>query len=106
MDTMDRAAPDELASRTPPRKATVSWSAAVDTRLDQLVTLASGTAPERSDLLAAIVAGVAPDGDKLDRLVAQWRKRRVRQVVLGVPDDATVVEMPRHGPGRRARRGT
>jgi len=104
MDSVDRAQPDELARRTPSRKATVSWSAAVDTRLDQLVVLASATAPERSDLLAAIVAGAPADNEKLDRLVLQWRKRKVRDVVLDVSDDATVVEMPRHGPGRRTRR--
>lgn len=103
MDPIDRAAPDQLASRAPRRKATVSWSAAVDTRLDQLVALATGTEPQRSDLLAAIVASAAANGDTLDRIVSRWRKQTVRDVVLDVPEDATVVEMPRHGPGRRPR---
>jgi hypothetical protein len=104
MDKVDHASPDQLASRDPRRKATVSWSAAVDTRLDQLVALATTTEPERCDLLAAIVAAAPADGDKLDRLVARWRKQTVREVVLDVPEDATVVRMPRHGPGRRPRR--
>jgi hypothetical protein len=103
MDETDLAAPDELATSAPRRKATVSWSAAVDMRLDQLVALARGTAPDRSDLLAAVVAGAPADGRKLDRLVAQWRDSKVREVVLDVATDAKTVELPRHGPGRRRR---
>ena len=100
---MDRAAADDLAVRTALRKTTVSWTAAVDHRLDQLVERAAGTAPERSDLLAALVAAAPADGEKLDRMVSQWRKRRVRQVVLDVPAEAREVSLPQHGPGRRRR---
>jgi hypothetical protein len=100
---MDQANPDNLARRTPRRRVTVSWFAAVDRRLDQLVERAEGTEPERSDLLAALVACAPASGDELDDMVAQWRKQKVRDVVLDVAPNASVVEMPRYGPGRRGR---
>jgi hypothetical protein len=104
MESVDRAKPDELARRTTKRKATVSWAAAVDHRLDQLVARAEGTEPERSDLLAALVASAPHSGEELDALVTRWRRQKVRDVVLDVAPSASVVKLPRHGPGRRGRR--
>jgi hypothetical protein len=104
MEDPDVATPDQLARNAHRRKATVIWSAAVDRRLDQLVERARTTEPDRSDLLAALVAAAPEDSRKLDKLVAAWRERKVREVVLNVADDAAAVQLPRHGPGRRARR--
>ncbi len=103
MEPTDHAKPDERAVTAPRRKTTVSWSAAVDKRLDQLTFLATTTEPDRSDLLAAIVAAAPADGSKLDALVAQWRKRTIREVVLDVSASAKTIPLPRNSPGRRRR---
>ena len=103
MKKADRVHPDDPARSTPARRSTLSWSAAVDHRLDQLVARASGAGAERSDLLAALVAAAPDDGEALDRLVLNWRRRTVREVVLDIPPEATGVRLPRHPPGRRAR---
>jgi hypothetical protein len=94
---------DDLAIKSPPRKTTLSWNVAVDYRLDQLVARASGTEPERSDLIAALVALAPTDGEALDSLVLNWRRKKVRDVVIGAPKTAKELPLPAHGPGRRAK---
>jgi hypothetical protein len=92
---------DDLASTAPGKKTTVSWNAAVDRRLDQLVARARGTEPERSDLLAALVAMAPEDGAKLDQMVMRWRRSLVGEVVLDLPKNRNVVSLPTPKPGRR-----
>ncbi len=79
----------------------MSWSAAVDRRLDQLVERAGGTEPERSDLLAALVAMAPSDGAKLDQAVMRWRRSKIGEVVLDVSNGQRTVNFPKHSPGRR-----
>jgi hypothetical protein len=71
--------------------------------LDQLVELAdqAGANTRRNELAAALLAVAPIDGDSLLQLVVDYRKRRVRNVVLDVPDAAQVIELPRYAPGRR-----
>ncbi|MDX6286031.1 MAG: hypothetical protein QOG53_1516 [Frankiales bacterium] len=88
----------------PPRKAAaITWPLAVDRRLDQLVQLANqaGARTQRSELAAAIIAGVAPDARGLLDAVISFRTQDVRDVILGVPKSATAVRVPRYGRGRR-----
>jgi hypothetical protein len=94
-----------VASTTISKSAGVSWPFPVDRRLDQLVTLANraGANTRRNELAAALVATAPSDGAVLlDALIA-WRKRTVREVVLGVDAAAQVVDLPRYSPGRRRR---
>lgn len=79
----------------------MSWNAAVDLRLDQLVSRAKGTRPERSDLLAALVALAPEDGARLDDLVMRWRRSRVSDVVLDLPRNRRIVSFQTPKRGRR-----
>lgn len=94
---------DQLASRTAPKPAAISWPFPVDRRLDQLVDVANeaGANVRRSELVAAIVAAAPTDPKKLLRMILAWRKHHVRDVVLGLEDAAQVVDIPRYPPGRR-----
>jgi hypothetical protein len=56
----------------------------------------------RSELAAAIIASTDVEPAELERLVLDYRGKRVREVMLDVGADADVVELPRHGPGRRS----
>ena len=94
---------NDVAARTVSKAAAVSWPFPVDRRLDQLVDLANqaGANTRRHELAAAVVAATPADGEMLLALVIAWRKLRVRDVVLDVPEPAQVVEIPRYRPGRR-----
>jgi hypothetical protein len=94
---------DEVAARTVSKAASIAWPFPCDRRLDQLVELANeaGANTRRYELAAALVAAAAPDGDSLLQLVVDYRKKRVREVVVDVADAAQVVDLPRHPPGRR-----
>lgn len=98
---------DHVAADTVPKASAIAWPFPVDRRLDQLVELAnqSGANTRRYELAAALVAAAAPDGDALLRLVIEWRRSRVREVVLDVPEATKVVDIPRYPPGRRRRTG-
>jgi hypothetical protein len=94
---------NEHAARTVPKASAVSWPFPVDRRLDQLVDLANeaGANVRRNELVAAIVAAATADSDALLRMVIEWRRYKVREVVLDVDTAAQVVEIPRYKPGRR-----
>lgn len=91
------------AQRTVSKAAAINWPIPVDRRLDQLVEMANdaGAATSRGELAAALVADAGADGDELLRLVLAWRTALVRDVVVQVAEDATIVVLPRFGPGRR-----
>lgn len=93
------------ATEAPAKKTTVSWNAAVDHRLDQLVSRAKGTRPERSDLLAALVALAPEDGAQLDDLVMRWRHSRVEDIVLDLPANRRSISFQTPKPGRRRKAG-
>ena len=97
---------NDVAARTVPKAAAVSWPFPVDRRLDQLVDLANqaGANTRRHELAAALVAAAPADDERLLELVIAWRKLLVRQVVLDVPEAAQAIDIPRYPPGRR--RGT
>ena len=106
MDDAERGVhvnPDQKAHRTVAKPAAVTWPLPIDRRLDQLVELANeaGAGTSRTELLAAISAGVTTDGQELLQLVVRWRRSTVREVLLDVDADAEVVYLPRHRPGRR-----
>lgn len=96
---------NHMAAETVSKASAISWPFPVDRRLDQLVDLANqaGANTRRHELAAALVAAAAADGEALLRLVIEWRKARVRGVVLDVPEAAQVVDIPRYSPGRRRR---
>jgi hypothetical protein len=94
---------DDIAAKTVPKAASVSWPFPLDRRLDQLVELANeaGANTRRNELAAALLAATQPDSEALLRLVISYRKLRVREVVLDVSESAQVIELPRYAPGRR-----
>lgn len=98
---------NHVAAETVFKASAISWPFPVDRRLDQLVELANqaGANTRRHELAAALVAAAKPDGEVLLRLVIEWRRSRVRDVVLDVPEAAQVVDIPRYPPGRRRRSG-
>jgi hypothetical protein len=98
---------NHVAAETVSKASAISWPFPVDRRLDQLVELANqaGANTRRYELAAALVAASEPDGEMLLRLVIAWRRLRVREVVLDVPEAAQVVDIPRYPPGRRRRSG-
>lgn len=85
------------------KQAGLSWSWAADRRLDQLVEIANdaGAGTRRNELAAALIAFAESDGALLAQLVIRWRKSRVRDVLIDVPDDSNVVYLEKYSPGRR-----
>lgn len=94
---------DHRAHKAIAKAAGISWPLPTDRRLDQLVALANdaGASTRRNELAAAVLAACEPDGEHLLQLIVEWRRALVRNVVLDVEDDATVVRLPRYRPGRR-----
>lgn len=78
--------------------------AAVDAKLDRLVTRATdaGERTSRKELLAAIVASCDLDGDALGAVLKSYRLMTVRDVLPAQPADAAVVHLADHQPGPRA----
>jgi hypothetical protein len=91
------------AAQAVPKPAAFSWPFPVDRRLDQLVEVANGAGANvrRNELAAALVAAAPTDPDNLLQMVIDWRKSKVRNVVIGVGAAAQVLELPRYRPGRR-----
>jgi hypothetical protein len=94
---------DAKASTAISKAASINWSMAADRRLDQLVDLANdlGANTRRNEVAAALVGAAPCDGEALLDLVLSWRRARVRDVVVDVPPNADVIQLPRYGPGRR-----
>ncbi len=80
--------------------------APVSHRLDQLVDLADRARTDRTELTAALICHATPDEKKLVQAILNYRGKTVGDVILGVPSDASVIELPRRGPGRRRKRTT
>jgi hypothetical protein len=91
------------ASNAVTKQAGLTWPMPADRRLDQLVELANeaGAGTRRNELAAAIVAAAEADGEVLLQLVLQWRRSRVRDVIVNPPPESSVIHFPRYGPGRR-----
>lgn len=98
---------NQQAARAATKAAAITWPFPVDRRLDQLVDAANdeGANVRRSELVAAIVAAAPSDPEELLKLVLEWRKVHVRDVILGVDTAAQVVDIPRYPPGRRRASG-
>ena len=94
---------DLKASAAVTKQAGLTWPMPADRRLDQLVELANeaGAGTRRNELAAAIVAAAEADGEVLLRLVLQWRRSKVRDVIVNPPRESSVIHFPRYGPGRR-----
>ena len=94
---------DLKASTAVTKQAGLTWPIPADRRLDQLVELANeaGAGTRRNELAAAIVAAAEADAEALLRLVLQWRRSKVRDVIVDPPQEASVIHFPRYGPGRR-----
>jgi hypothetical protein len=94
---------DIRASTAVPKAAALSWPLPADRRLDQLVDLANGAGAgtRRNELAAAIIAAAEADGDVLLQLVLDWRRAKVREVIIDPPQDSSVIYLPTYGPGRR-----
>ena len=96
------------ASKAMPKQSGISWPLPADRRLDQLVELANkaGASTRRNELTAAIVAATEADSEVLLQLVLRWRRARVRDIIVDVPRESSVIYLPRYGPGRRKADGT
>lgn len=81
----------------------LSWQRPISYRLDQLVERARRARTDRSEVAAAILCARDYTAEELEELVLKHRARRARDVVLDVEPTATVIELPRHGAGRRRR---
>lgn len=81
----------------------MAWPRPVSRRLDQLVERARSARTDRSELAAAIIAATDMDEKALAQLVIDYRSTVARDVVLDVEPTATVIKLPRPGPGRRRR---
>jgi hypothetical protein len=94
---------DLKASTAATKQAGLNWPIPADRRLDQLVDLANeaGARTRRNELAAAIVAAAESDGEVLLQLVLQWRRSKVRDVIVDPPQESSVIHFPRYGPGRR-----
>jgi len=94
---------DLKASAAVTKQAGLTWPMPADRRLDQLVELANeaGAGTRRNELAAAIVAAAEADGEVLLRPVLQWRRSKVRDVIVNPPEESSVIHFPRYGPGRR-----
>jgi hypothetical protein len=94
---------DLKASTAVTKQAGITWPVPADRRLDQLVDLANDAAAKthRNELAAAIVAAAEADGEVLLQLVLQWRRSKVRDVIVNPPLESSVIHFPRYGPGRR-----
>jgi hypothetical protein len=95
--------PDQPLEDFDPIGWQLSWPRPVSRRLDQLVERARAARTDRSELAAAILSAHDYTEDELTQLVLAHRRKRARDVVLDVEPAATVIELPRHGPGRRRR---
>lgn len=81
----------------------LSWPRPVSHRLDQLVEQAHAARTDRSELAAAIVCAVDYTESELSNLLLEYRGKTARDAICDVDPLAEVVELPRHGVGRRGR---
>ena len=95
--------PDQLIDDFESVGTQLSWPRPVSRRLDQFVERARRARTDRSEVAAAIIAGAEFTEEELVQLVIAYRGKRARDVVLDVQAGATVIELPRPGPGRRSR---
>lgn len=93
---------DQLARVGPQRQAAISWSLAVDARLERLLTLAeaAGERTTRKEIAAALVAAAPESGEELSVLIRKYRLSTVRDL-LPVAEGANVVAFAHRRPGPR-----
>jgi hypothetical protein len=93
---------DQLVRDCPQKQAAVAWPLPVDVRLDELLAQANaaGENTSRKELVAAIIAGTRVSDAQLGRLLRQYRKARVRDLVA-LPEGENVVPFVKHKPGPR-----
>lgn len=95
---------DAKVQGSPGRNPGISWPFAVDGRLEGLVDMANqgGLNTTRTELLAAIVCGFAPeDVDEIFRVLKHYRTATNQQVSMTEADGDNVIQIERYGPGRR-----
>jgi len=88
------------------RRPGLSWNAASDHRLDQLVERAAELNVDRSELSAALVFASSDNPDDLAGIILRWRRSRVRDVVIDAPADQSALEVCRPARGRRPKRAS
>lgn len=77
----------------------------VSERIDQLQRRGRRMNVDRGEVVAALICSRDWTAKEIEEAVLAYRDLRVRDVVLDVPDDAKVVPIKSHGPGRRSRSG-
>lgn len=80
----------------------LKWPRPVSERVDQLRRRGRRVNVDRGELVAALLCSKAWTAEEIEAAVLAYRDLRVRDVILDVPDDAKVVSIKSHGPGRRA----
>src|SRR5689334_1965029 len=95
-------AADQLVRDCPQKQAAVSWPLPVDARLDELLAQAdlAGENTSRKELVAAIIATTRLSDEELGRLLRQYRRAKVRDLV-SLPEGENVVPFVKHKPGPR-----
>lgn len=93
---------DQLAA-IEERNAGISWSLAVDLRLDDLLDRAreAGERTTRKEVAAAIVGAYEGTGEELGALVRRHRLLRARDVLRTAEREDNVVSLPPAKPGPR-----
>lgn len=94
---------DQLIRDCPQKQAALAWPLPVDARLDELLAQASaaGENTSRKEIAAAIIASTRVSDAQLGRLLRQYRKARVRDLIA-LPEGENVVPFVKHKPGRRS----
>jgi hypothetical protein len=93
---------DQLIRDCPQKQAAIAWPLPVDVRLDELLAQASaaGENTSRKELVAAIIASTRVSDTQLGRLLRQYRKTRVRDLIV-FQEGENVVPFVKHKPGPR-----
>ncbi len=87
----------------PKTQVGASWPLPVDQRLQDLVAAANraGLNTSKQELLAAIVCGLDASDDAVEQSLRSYRTATAGQVSLREPSNGNVIQIDRHGPGRR-----
>ena len=96
---------DERLDRCEAKGAAITWPIPLDNLLDRLVAAAddAGQRTSRKELAAALLFAAPREGEPLARLVTDYRKAKVADVVPAEPPSDNVVPFYVRRPGPRPR---
>lgn len=95
---------DERLDEVRQRGVGVEMPVPLHERVEQLceLTYEAGYArPSKRKILAALVLGAPTDAEELDRLVRAYDRARVRDALVSVKPEGSVVDFPRRRSGPR-----